>query len=522
MPDFHLCYDNMAMAKFPDPTKQYAGQPIDKPIDANELDTKQYKAPEPPKPKPSPVFPGSPTPLSPPNTPPLSPLGTLPPTGDSISPPTDKPKSSPFKNIIPLILGLVVFAAIVYAVVKFVLPMLGDKEPDPVTLTYWGLWEPNSIMQTVIADYERQNPYVKINYTMQSPKNYRTRLQTAIESGEGPDIARIHNTWLPMLGTSLAPAPATVISSAELNAFYPIVKNDLSTDRGVYALPTMLDGLVLFYNPQYLTQAGVNPPTDWNELRKLAFQLTVRNAETGVIERAGAAVGTASNIEHWSDILGLLILQNSGNPGDPSTDAVKDALTFYTIFSTQDKVWDETQPNSIYAFATGSVAMIIAPSWQAQEIAAINPDFEFGAAPAPILAGEKLGWATFWAEAVPKTSKNSEEAWKFIKFLTGKDSLQKLYAAQVSERGYGEPYPLKELANLLQEEPVSYSVVSQGDSYESWFMSSRTFDEGINDQIIKYYEDAINAINGGASVAGQIKTLTAGVEQILSRYPSAK
>lgn len=501
------------MAKFPDPTKQYEAQPLDKPIDATKLDTKQYTPPVPP----------------PPAKAPKPPAGTLPPTPNGAPPPpSSTPLSSPpvskspFKNIIPLILGLIAFAGIAYAVVIYVIPLFGTKEPDPVTLTYWGLWEPQSLMQTVISDYERQNPYVKINYTMQEAKNYRTRLQSAIASGEGPDIARIHNTWLPMLASSLAPAPAEIVTSSDLASYYPIVQKDLVANAKIYALPLMLDGIVLYYNTDILESSGHQPPTDWNELRKLAFQLTVRNAETGIIERAGAALGTASNIDHWSDVLGLLIIQNSGDPGQPSSDAVKDALTFYTIFSAQDKVWDETQPNSTYAFATGSVAMILAPAWQAQQIEAINPDLNYGVVASPILAGTNYHWATYWAESVPSSSKNQEEAWKFIKFLSTKDSLQKLYTAQAQLRGHGEAYPLKELSNLLADDPVNSVIVSQAGNYVSWYLSDRTQDEGINDEMIKYYEDAVNAINQGRSVQSTLKTLSSGVEQILTRYPSAK
>lgn len=495
------------MAKFPDPTKQYQGEPIDKPIDANELKMEKFQSP-----KPTP-----PTPPKPPTGTPVPPTSSPPPGKTFTKPPT----SSPFKNIIPMILGLLVFGAIIFAVIKFVIPLFGDKEPDHITLNYWGLWEPQSVMQQVIADYQRDNPHVTINYTMQSSKSYRTRLQSAIQQGQGPDIARIHNTWLPMLKTSLAPAPADLISPQELADFYPVIQRDFSSGGSMYALPLMIDGLALYYNQDLLTQVGEEPPTDWNELRKVAFRLTARNAETGIIERAGVAVGTTENIDHWSDILGLLMLQNSADPSKPNSQEVQDTLSFYTIFTTQDKIWDETQPNSIYAFATGSVAMILAPSWQAQQIEAINPDLNFAVVPAPTLPGADIAWATYWAEAVPASSQNQEEAWKFIKFLSSRESLQKLYTAESQIRGYGEPYPRKSMANLIEGNPIMGAFVSQGPNYESWYLSDRTQDEGINDQISKYYQDAINSINDGRSISSILKTLASGVDQVLAKFPDA-
>lgn len=517
------------MAKFPDPTKNYQAQPIDKVIDATKLDTQKFS---PPQKKVQSVPPLSTLPAkvttpkttSPPtSTPP--PPSTTPPPGSPPTPPskpTIPPSPSPFRNIIPLILGLLVLGALIFVVVRFVIPRFTNKEPDPVTLTYWGLWEPQSVMQVAISDYERAFPHVKINYSMQSPKNYRTRLVSAIQQGEGPDIARIHNTWMPMLKEFLSPAPEEVVTTADLTNFYPVFQEDFVISGRPYALPMMIDGLALYYNQDLLDQIGAQPPSDWNELRKLAFDLTVRNAETGNIERAGVAIGTTGNVEHWSDILGLLLLQNSADPANPEASEVKDALSFYTVFSTQDKVWDAAQPNSIYAFATGTVAMIIAPSWRAVEIKAINPDFNFKTVPAPTLAGSNDAWATYWAESVPVSSQNQEEAWKFVKFLTATETLQKLYSSASQIRTYGEPYSRKDMASILISDPVMGAFVEQGPNYKSWYLADRTFDEGINDQIAKYYEDAINSINQGRTVTAVIDTLSEGVAQVLAKYPLAK
>ena len=57
-----------------------------------------------------------------------------------------------------------------------------------VTLTYWGLWEPEQVIQGIIAQYEEDNPQVKIQYINQDKEDYRLRLQSAFSRGDGPDI----------------------------------------------------------------------------------------------------------------------------------------------------------------------------------------------------------------------------------------------------------------------------------------------------------------------------------------------
>lgn len=495
------------MPKFPDPTKDYSGTPMTGTIDTS----KASPIPQ----DPPPVY------TAPVSEPP--PSSETPPQ-DTMPPQTQKPfqpiNSSPFRNMMPLLIGL---GAIIFLVVLgfTILPRF-NKSSEPVTLNYWGLWEPISVMQSVIAEYESANPNVKINYSMQSPRNYRTRFLASANQANPPDIVRIHNTWLPMLKNDLSPAPESVIALSELTNYYPIVSQNFVSGGKLYALPMGIDGLALLYNEDIFQEAGATPPSDWNTLRKLAFDLTITNPDTGIIERAGVALGTTNNVEHWSDILGLLILQNSGNPGKPSEEAVQDALTFYTIISTQDKSWDSTQPNSVYAFATGTVAMILAPSWQISEIQAINPDLNFKVVPAPVLPSANFAWATYWAEAVPISSKNPTEAWKFIKYLSTPDVLQKMYAGASQIRAMGEPYPLSSMSSTLANDPLAGAYVTQAPNYKSWYMASRTYDDGINDQLNKYYEDAINGINNGSTVGSILKPLDEGVTQLLLKYPEAK
>ncbi|MFZ2199489.1 MAG: extracellular solute-binding protein [Microgenomates group bacterium] len=498
------------MPKFPDPTKDYGGTPVTGAIDLSPQGKVEGTAET--KNEAPPLY-VAPTPAPAPS--PLVEQGSA---GGMT--PDIKVSGSPFRNIFPILIGIgAIVVLIILAMV--VIPMF-TKKTTVTTLNYWGLWEPSSVMQGVIADYESSNPNIKIKYTMTSPKNYRTRFLAAGTQADAPDIVRIHNTWLPMLKKDLAPAPDTVLKVSDLSTYYPIVQQNFVSGGKVYGLPLEIDGLALLYNVDMLKEAGAEPPTDWNALRKLAFDLTKTNPETKIIERAGVALGTTNNVDNWSDILGLLILQNSGDPGRPSDTAVQDALTFYTIISTQDKSWDATQPNSAYAFATGTVAMILAPSWQVSEIKAINPELNFKVAPAPVLPSANYTWATYWGEAVPLTSKNQTQAWKFIKYLSTPEVLQKMYAGASQIRALGEPYPLTTLSSTLANDPLAAPFVAQGPSYKSWYLSGRTFDEGINDGFIKYYEDAINAINSGSSVGAVLKPLDEGVKQLLLKYPEAK
>ncbi len=386
-----------------------------------------------------------------------------------------------------------------------------------VTLTYWGLWEPSTVTQQVFADFEKTHPNIKVNYQQQSYQDYRERLETAISQGTGPDIFRFHASWTPMLRTDLAALPASVMSLSEYqNTFYPVAAQQLSVGNQIVGIPLMYDGLGLFYNEDALRTANAQPPTTWAELKILAQQLTIRS--NGKIQRAGVALGNTSNVEHFSDILGLLLLQNGADLTNPTSQAAQDALQFYTNFVKTDKVWDSTLPSSTIAFARGDVAMMLAPSWRAHDIKSLNPNLKFKIAPVPQLAGNKIAWASYWAEGVNVQSKHQDEAWELLKYMSSPDTLQKLYSAASSQRAFGEIYPRKDLASTLANDPYVSSYLADAPNAQGWYLSSFTHDNGLNDFLIKYYEDAVNALLNGGDPQQTMNTVAQGTAQVLRQY----
>lgn len=398
------------------------------------------------------------------------------------------------------------------------IPGFGQK--GPVTLTFWGLWEDENLMKPVIDEYKKQNPEVTINYERKSSINYRTRTQTQIREGQGPDIFMLHNSWLPMFKTILAPAPKDAFSLDEYKStFYPVVSESFIDNDQIYAASMQIDGLALYYNEDILNGVSGKIPQNWQQFIDLATKMTVKDA-TG-IKTAGASLGAASNVDHFSDILGLLMLQQPGvDIENPASQQAAEVFRFYTAFvlDPRKKTWDVNLPSSTQMFAEGRVGFYFAPSWRAFEIRVINPNLKFKIAPVPQLVGRQIGWASFWGFAVPSNSKNINEGWKFIKFLTSQQTEKLAYQEASKVRLFGQPYSRVDLAGELKEDPLVGAFVSQGPIYKSWYLSSRTFDNGVNDEIIKYYEDGINATLAGQDPQGALQTVAKGVQQILDKY----
>lgn len=395
--------------------------------------------------------------------------------------------------------------------------LAGSKE---VTITYWGLWENDATMRRIIADFEAKNPKIKVSYVKQSPRQYRERLQAANARGEGPDIFRFHNTWVAMLAGDIAPVPKTVMTpEAFSTTFYPVASHDLVSGSVLYGLPMMIDGLGLYINEELFAKAGVSEPVTWEDVLTIVPKLTVRDGAT--ITTSAIALGTTGNVEHWSDIVALMMLQNGANLTSLTGKEAEETILFYRKFADPvDPVytWNETLDNSIYAFAIGKVAMILAPSWRAFDIAQINPQLRFKIVPVPQLPGRTVTWASYWAEGVSAKSKFQQQAFRFLTYLTSRDVVANLYAEAAKTRLFGEIYARTDLGATIEADPFAGAYAKQAKFAVSFPLASRTFDNGINDKLIKYLEDAINSVAAGNAPSAALQTASNGFRQVLGQY----
>jgi len=251
------------------------------------------------------------------------------------------------------------------------------------------------------------------------------------------------------------------------------------------------------------------------------------------------------NVDHYSDILGLMMKQNNIDLyklDEANKVKLEGVLTFYSLFKTADKVWDESLADSTTQFANGKLAFYFGPSWRVFNINDMNPSLRYGIAPVPQLptleglpdekveSGEIDGqltedqWSTYWFEGVNNKSDNQEIAWKLLAFLSTKENLEKFYTAASQIRAFGEIYPRKSMMTGLESNPVTKYFVTGADLGGSWYLSSRTFDEGLNDDMAKYFGDAINTyINGTRQDMGTVITpLKSGIDQQIAKYKLTK
>ena len=292
-------------------------------------------------------------------------------------------KEHKIKKIFPLIIGVLLLLGIILAI-SFIRKNLAKKivKQADVQLNYWGIWEENSVMESIIADFEAKNPGIKVKYKKNVQTDYRTRLKsrlskTGVEE-DVPDIFRIHASWIPMFRDELASVPVLTADAIGFETdFYDVYKRDLKVGNNLKAIPLMYDGLALFYNKDLLEQSGGSIPKTWNDLRSMAEKIVKRD-DDGRIVVAGVAAGLIDNVDHWSDIVGLMLQQSSIDPIKNSDDKkLGDVLTYYTLLKTKYNLWDETLPPSTQMFASGKLGFYFGPAWRIFDIENLNPNLRY-------------------------------------------------------------------------------------------------------------------------------------------------
>ncbi len=432
-----------------------------------------------------------------------------------------------------LVVGVLVFAILAgIAYWKFA-PDLTQKAPvaQDVTLNMWGIWEDEPIIRQLINEYHRIHPNITITYTTQNLLNYRNRVQAKIDNNEGPDIFALHNTWLSMFlkTNQLAVLPPGVLSVSDYNSqFFPVAKQSFGQQGKIYGISHDLDGLILYYNEDLLKGVGASVPQSWDQLVDTAVKTTVIDQQ-GNIKTAGAALGTTTNVDYWSDILGLLFLQQPTpdpkqlpqNLEQPNTPLGAQVLKFYTDFAagnSSKKVWDEKMENSTQSFAKGAATFYFGPASKITEIKNLNPSLNFKTAPVPQLLGRNVAWANFWGYGVSSKSLYSKDAWDFLVFLSSQPAQRFFYQQTTQAGGIGKPYSRIDMQIELSDNPLLGAVVNQGPIYKSWYLAASTQDQGINDEMIGLFKDAVDNVLRGQNPLSILQGTAVGVSQVLVKY----
>lgn len=338
-----------------------------------------------------------------------------------------------FIAISAFILGLIL-------VFSGVLPGLRTATPGRAVLEFWSIQDDEEAWRDIIAEAQKQFPYLTVNYRRFDENNYEDLLINRLAEGKGPDIFILKNSWVVKHRDKIYPLPQDFLkfSSRDFqNIFVDVASDDLISGKNeILGLPLFVDTPALFYNKDIFNSSGVAlAPKTWEEIVALSRSLTKKN-QLGEISRPGFAFGTIANTEYFFAIINSLILQkgesviakknNTINVGSKTAEA----FDFYRSFSdpaNPNFSWNVRLPKSLDAFAEENVPMALGFASDLKRIHAKNPHLNFGVNPFPQPedAKTKTVYADYFFPTVSKSSNNKEAAWQLVLFLTSREQAKK-------------------------------------------------------------------------------------------------
>ena len=123
---------------------------------------------------------------------------------------------------------------------------------------------------------------VTVNYS--DWNRYNEEMTTAFAGGITPDVFQGGAVWAPQMAqrgwaTPLDDYIATTGDAWDWDDFFESLRDDVTIDGQVVAVPYRIDVRSFWYRQDHLDEAGVAAPTTWDELRETAITLTQREGD---------------------------------------------------------------------------------------------------------------------------------------------------------------------------------------------------------------------------------------------------
>jgi polyol transport system substrate-binding protein len=289
---------------------------------------------------------------------------------------------------------------------------------------------------------------IKVNYTILDEGKLREVTTRDVGSGgKAFDAVMIGPYEAPQFGVAgliqnLTPA-AKADKSYNYSDLIPAVRNALSANGHLYASPFYGESSFLMYRKDILAKAGLKMPLHptWQQVAAIAKKLNT-SSMSGICLRGkpgwgdlGAAFTTVLNTwggTWWS-------AKPNGQPDKAQVDqpAFKSALDFYAGLvkaAGEPDAANSSFNECLAAYQAGKVAMWYDATVAAGLLEAKDSPVKGknGFAFAPHYKTPSTGWLWTWALAVPKSSPDPTDAWKYISWAT---SAQYIKAAGTHTKG---------------------------------------------------------------------------------------
>lgn len=310
---------------------------------------------------------------------------------------------------------------------------------EQVTISYW-TWVPtDDQMDKVIEEFQKENPNIKVEAYVAEGSSWQSKLQVAMQAGEGPDVMGMQvGSMLNQYASLLEPLKsyADKYWGADWEKIFAPGTTEQTSAKAtgeMVALPINFTAQeFILYNKAIFDEAGITAvPKTYDELKQIVATLKSKGFDTPLV--FGAKDG-------WHDVDMFNFLSQQFGPGKIyEAEAGKISFTD-TVFVDTMKAWKQMFDDGV--IQKGALGLATYPDARDQYFyarkAAMFPTGTWHVAAATEMKGTKVendatGMFLFpqigpnpakpiasvdTAIAINKNSANKEAAWKLVDFMT--------------------------------------------------------------------------------------------------------
>jgi multiple sugar transport system substrate-binding protein len=307
----------------------------------------------------------------------------------------------------------------------------GPSTPSKASLTFWTGFTGGDrpAYESLIKQFNDSHPNIQVTMVVQPWDTIGQKLPAALGTSSGPDLATpdfnpgtirqyAHSGLILPLDSAYGAGDTKINKSA----LPPKVVEGFMVEGKSYAVPANFATLLLYYNKDMLSAAGIaGPPKTMQEFADDAVKLTKKDS-SGKVTQYGIALADHQTIQMWP----ILVWANGGDLTDSKgCSNLTDAKTVAAMKTWGDLVAKKsvspvglTGADADNLFSGKKAAMEMNGPWAVGSYTPAGVNFDV--APIPVGDAGPVTLASAVPIVVSKNTKNKDAAFQFLAWWSGK------------------------------------------------------------------------------------------------------
>lgn len=320
---------------------------------------------------------------------------------------------------------------------------------EPVTLTYWSMWNETEgqalAIQEWIDKFEAANPHITINAVWNGRQN-QTLVRTALGGGTVIDImdqdadqiaGGLMREGMALRLNDYLELPDLDTGEPLKDVFLPGTLEMFADENGdIFLLPYIYNTVQFWYDKRLFEEVGVTPPQTWDEFLQTCDTLVAAGYAPIAAEGNEPFYSTFYLTNMVARIKGPGFLLETA--GDPTGEMWRDPVYLQTSQMLRE-LWDRgcipsvtvgyVWPQGQNTLAFGEAGMSLVGSWLPVELSnMVDPEWQWGGFNFPAVEGGEGSVndvnALLLAFMILKDTAHPDEAFEFLRFIMTEENQQ--------------------------------------------------------------------------------------------------